>query len=1045
MQEADWLSHRIIVMSRGRVQVQGTSLELKRSWGLGYHLRIALDDAASQDNAALDSLVRRHVSSARRLGSPSGTATASERAELGAATPSGSFGSTVTNVEQSGVVAFALPVDTTPHFAGLLEELDERKAELGIEGHGISMTSLEDVYLRLAQHADEEAESQAAHSVDAATAAAASGRRLAERPSVRTRFAGRHDSSHDSDVSDDDDVTGMDDVAIEMTRMLPSRAARSESSAPSSVFAAAGRDSVKPSWWRQTMAVLRRRLTSLRRDKRTLWVQCGVPLVFVALTSVMSRSTKTELGMLAAHTEKLSLTSAQYAADPLLSGTQPMTLVYSTDGTSSGNVVNFFPDETQLHGMPVIAPVQLRSASPATVLNDYIWDNEYTFGGLAFSDSDFALEIFLNTSLTNSLPILVSLLDGAAFKLATSDSQPHSAAAAVAATTVPLSPSYAAFADDGGVDVVAVTSAGVSGLYLALGFAAMTSMYSLTLVKEKENKSRPLQRIMGIRSSAYYAGMWAADLVVFLIPWAGAAVLIPVLTDSFLGFSNVAALVVLLGAFGLVAPGPAYSLSFLFSDAKAAQTYTSLLNTVLVVILFGASIGFDTAARAEGQDSDNTSIATALDYVAHVYPPVALARGVYDTAIAAFAACTSPSGCGAVNAWTWELCGRPIVLLIASAPVWFAAVVWQDNYWLPSGAKLRHPPPDISNEDSTEDEDVKRERARVLSGDAQRAGDVVTTLRLRKTYYKPKPVVAVQDLSMSCKEGECFGLLGPNGGGKSSTLALLTAQISPQFGTASIGRHDVFDTRAREAAHSLTGFCPQENALFPLLTARETLRFYGSAKGIPPHKLTDYVDEAIDAVGLQPHANKIVKEYSGGTKRRLCLALAFVGSPRVVLLDEPTTGVDVSARRKVWRLLQGALAGRSILLTTHQLEEAELLCNRVGILVNGRLRCLGSVQHLKNKYRSGLKFEARLAAPGGEEAVVAALRELCPAGSDPKLTEAHDVRMRVDLPDGCHAAAVFRALEAKKEELGIADYALSQPTLEQVFIDLTCDQRDPVV
>jgi ATP-binding cassette subfamily A (ABC1) protein 3 len=197
-------------------------------------------------------------------------------------------------------------------------------------------------------------------------------------------------------------------------------------------------------------------------------------------------------------------------------------------------------------------------------------------------------------------------------------------------------------------------------------------------------------------------------------------------------------------------------------------------------------------------------------------------------------------------------------------------------------------------------------------------------------------------------DGVCFGLLGPNGAGKSTAMAVLTGDVRATRGDAIINHSSV--SSDLDSVYAKLGYCPQADGLIDLLTGRETLTMYAELKGIDPTLIPQLVERFLDAFTLRPHADKQTEQYSGGNKRKLSLAVALIGAPKVVLLDEPSTGVDPVSRRAMWSIISGAKKNRAVVLTTHALEEADVLCDRIGIMVNGALQCLGTSQHLKSKF-----------------------------------------------------------------------------------------------
>ena len=295
---------------------------------------------------------------------------------------------------------------------------------------------------------------------------------------------------------------------------------------------------------------------------------------------------------------------------------------------------------------------------------------------------------------------------------------------------------------------------------------------------------------------------------------------------------------------------------------------------------------------------------------------------------------------------------------------------------------------------------------------------------------------AVANITVGIPEGECFGLLGPNGAGKTTTLGMLTGDVRPTSGTASLHGLDV-GTQLPEIFGTV-GFCPQFDALPALLTGREVLTMYAEVKGVPPARVAPVVNALLEKMTLTRHADKCTKTYSGGNKRKLSLAVAMMGDPKIIFLDEPSTGMDPQARRAMWDVISSSLKGRSIILTTHLMEECEALCQRIGIVVKGRLACLGSAQHLKQRFGEGYSIEAKTA----DLEMVPALKDFVTSiAAEAVLGEHHGGHLHYQLPKaGVSLAAVFRKFEANKAKLSITEYAVAQTSLEQVFLGFAKEQ-----
>jgi ABC-2 type transport system ATP-binding protein len=214
-------------------------------------------------------------------------------------------------------------------------------------------------------------------------------------------------------------------------------------------------------------------------------------------------------------------------------------------------------------------------------------------------------------------------------------------------------------------------------------------------------------------------------------------------------------------------------------------------------------------------------------------------------------------------------------------------------------------------------------------------------------------VTAVDDISLQVSKGELFGLLGPNGAGKTTTINILCGLIKPTSGSAKVGGSDVQKETAK--VKELIGVCPQETAIYPYLTGAENVDLFGNLHTMNKETLKTRSRMLLEKMGLTEEAKRKAEKYSGGMKRRLSLILALIHDPQIAFLDEPTVAMDPQSRHAVWDFVKELKKeDKTIILTTHYMEEAEELCDRVGIIDHGKLITLGSPEELisKNKVKN---------------------------------------------------------------------------------------------
>jgi ABC-2 type transport system ATP-binding protein len=292
---------------------------------------------------------------------------------------------------------------------------------------------------------------------------------------------------------------------------------------------------------------------------------------------------------------------------------------------------------------------------------------------------------------------------------------------------------------------------------------------------------------------------------------------------------------------------------------------------------------------------------------------------------------------------------------------------------------------------------------------------------------------AVDGIHLQVAPGEIYGFLGPNGAGKSTTVLMLTTLLPPTAGTARVAGHDI--VHEGPAVRAAIGAALQEAALDPLLTARDHMRLQTSLQGLPRAQRRTRGDELIERVGLSDAADRKVGGYSGGMKRRLDLALALVHSPRVLFLDEPTTGLDPSSRADLWAEVSRLARedGVTVFLTTQYLEEADVLADRVGIIDAGHIVAEGTPESLKAEIGRP-SVEATPADRADRDAVAEVLSQF--GGVVPAPPGSAAVRLQ----SGEDLVAVVRALDAA--DLRVADLQLHQPSLDDVFLAKTGRKLD---
>nr|XP_009412921.1 PREDICTED: ABC transporter A family member 8-like [Musa acuminata subsp. malaccensis] len=289
---------------------------------------------------------------------------------------------------------------------------------------------------------------------------------------------------------------------------------------------------------------------------------------------------------------------------------------------------------------------------------------------------------------------------------------------------------------------------------------------------------------------------------------------------------------------------------------------------------------------------------------------------------------------------------------------------------------------------------------------------------------------AVHSLSLAVAKGECLGMLGPNGSGKTTVINMVTGLLLPTSGRVFLSNKEI--SSSMDNIHTKIGICPQKDLLWDSLSGREHLMFYGRLRNLKGLELQQAVDNSLRSLDLYEGnvGDHLAGTYSGGMKRRLSVAISLIGDTQVVLLDEPTTGLDPDSRNYLWHAIKLAKRDRAIILTTHLMDEAEFLCDRLAIIVNGRLRCVGSSSELKTRYEGSYQLTIS-ADPINKDIIEDMVTSLC---SD--AMKIYDVigTQRFRLPKQVvRVQEIFKAIEVLKRRVAIHAFEVTGTSMEDVF------------
>ncbi|XP_052777802.1 phospholipid-transporting ATPase ABCA1-like [Mya arenaria] len=562
--------------------------------------------------------------------------------------------------------------------------------------------------------------------------------------------------------------------------------------------------------------------------------------------------------------------------------------------------------------------------------------------------------------------------------------------------------------------------------------------FTMYLIEERVSNSKHLQFVSGVNPCIYWVSNFCWDLLYYLIPSILCIfIFLAFNNQAYVSAVNAPCLVSLLFLYGVVMTPLMYPFSRLFSVPSTALVVLQSVNIFLGIITTVSTFIMD---YFETDDDGLKNINRHLKQVFLLLPQYCLGRGLFDLAKnQLFADVYAEFGINKLsNPLKWDIVGRNLFCMFMLGILFFIINLLIE-YRLFLHSRMSATSRTYQDE---EDEDVARERRRVTSGAAK--DDVLRLENLTKIFPKRgsnKKLTAVDRLCVGVPKGQCFGLLGVNGAGKTTTFKMLTGDERLTTGNAYVNNYNILNNM--KDVRKNIGYCPQFDALDPLLTGVEHLRFYARLRGISETDVKHVADWAIRRLGLLPHADKISINYSGGNKRKLSTAISLIGNPSVIFLDEPTTGMDPGARRFLWDCISNIVKdGRSVILTSHSMEECEALCGRLAIMVNGRFRCLGSIQHLKNRFGDGYTVIIRVSGEYPDmEPVLAWFSEYFPGAV---LKEQQSNMLQYQLGSDIKLSKLFGQIEAVREQLLIEDYSVSQTTLDQVFVNFAKLQTDLV-
>ncbi|XP_030374323.1 ATP-binding cassette sub-family A member 3 [Scaptodrosophila lebanonensis] len=984
MDEADVLGDRIVILSNGQLQCYGTPFYLKKRFGDGYRLICIKQRECIAKK--ITSLLDKYMP---------GIALESE---LGTE------------------LAYRLPSSHLHRYADILSELEEQGESLHIDGYGLSMASMEEVFMR-------------------------------------------------AGIEQQRNVGGADEVVLQNSSLFMMNYYKLSLADKKNVIF----DSSMCESHFGALCLLRWEALFSKKcliTKRNIWVliiQLAIPIIFMVLTILNSRG-----GRIYYMLPPMYISLRQY----------PRSFVVLEDqsGEKTGSLADTYTDYVVSQGATLLNTSGMGFENyilKASEEQRARVDAKY-LAGVTIEEGN--ITVWFNNKPFHTAPLALNLLHNA---LARQVLGPESGTG-VTNDPLPYSNDTLTMRLNKGQRLGAEIA-----INLCLCMCFVTAFFVIPIINERTTRAKLLQYLTGVEVFVYWITHLIWDYAIFFATALLAMITIAAFREiGYSSFLDLGRYLVLLLVFGCAALPLSYVLSNCFTDGATGFTRIGIM-----CILTGAGL-FALVVALSFEKFQLKYLADIVVWYFRVFPHFCLANGLHHIHIGfnIRRGCSIPAikklpqseicrnipvCCNIPGYFAWRTPGilPELVYLIATAICLFALLLFIDSRKCSQLYELLIKCYDClhcrkSNREEggeflkQEDEDVQMERskiARLVS--QQRISLPLVVDGISKRYGRH---IAVRNLSFRVEPAECFGLLGINGAGKTSTFKMLTGDVKISKGVAYVDGINL-RTHMHKVYHRI-GYCPQFDALLEDLSGRETLRIFCMLRGVQRRHIKTMSDGLATAFGFIQHMDKPVRCYSGGNKRKLSAALALIGNPSVLYLDEPSSGMDPAARRRLWNMLAYVRElGKSIVLTSHSMDECEALCTRIAIMVDGEIKCMGSTQYLRNKFSKGFILKIKIKSSSSilqqdpdstetnndrsdsvDEINIAnantnndRIKKFINQNiADALLQEEHQNVLTFFIPtQSIRLSKLFQLIENNNKELNIEDYIITQSTLEEIFLE----------
>ncbi|XP_066091782.1 ABC-type organic anion transporter ABCA8-like [Saccopteryx bilineata] len=920
MDEADILADRKVFLSKGKLKCAGSSLFLKKKWGIGYHLSLQLTERCVKEK--ITSLVIQHIPGAKL------------------------------SAESEGKLVYTLPLERTNKFPELYENFD-LCPDLGIENYGVSVPTLNEVFLKL------------------------EGKSTTVEPDKATSGEGQVKGAGDTER------------LVEMEQVLSSLSEMRETIGGLAL------------WGQQVRAIARVRFLKLKQDKKvllSLLMVLGVgvfPLLWDYITTKIQGNSST----LKLSPNLYFLASGQAPHDPLT-----QLLIINNTGASIEDFIHSVEHQN------IALEVDVSGTRNGT--DDPSYNGAIIVSG---HEKNYSFSLACNTKRMNCFPVLMDIVSNGLLRM------------------IKPSAHIQTYRSSNMYDVNSLYEFMLHHIFWLILASSCAPYIAMSSIDDYKVRAWSQLRISGLLPSAYWIGQalvevplyWLIFLLMYLLNLTFGSS-----DDIFQHIFKIMEIPYAIGyAISLIFF--TYVISFIFRKGRKNSgiwSFCFLIIIIFFVVLLGMSWW------------KSEILFTVIFLIPHSTLVVVLLSSHihwrFDAGLSAEAFLAVPI----------PFLHVIILLFILRCLEWkFEKKSRRKDPFFrisPRSSKVCQNP----EEPEGEDEDVQMERRRTANAVTSTTFDerpVIIASCLRKEYkgkrkhfFSKTKKIATRNVSFCVRKGEVLGLLGHNGAGKSTSIKMITGDTEPTAGQV------LLKGSSNRVPPEILGYCPQENVLWPSLTVREHLEVFAAVKGLRKADATLAISRLVDVLKLQDQQKHPVKALSEGIKRKLCFALSILGNPSVVLLDELSTGMDPEGQQEMWRTIRATVrkTERCALLTTHYMAEAEAVCDRVAIMVSGRLRCIGTIQHLKSKFGKDYLLEMKVKTPRQVEPLHTEILRLFPQAAR---QERYSSLMIYKLPveDVRPLSQAFFKLEIVKQSFDLEEYSLSQSTLDQVFLELSKEQE----